>query len=116
VVKAETGRLLRAAQGLSGTRRTSGRIIRIEPSIRPAAAFVLRVRGGFIRLVEGLFAKLTRQRLKRGVFRSIVELQVAIHRFLAETNGAPKPFVWTKSADDILAAAKRGRQALESIH
>ena len=45
--------------------------------------------------VEGLFAKLTRQRLKRGVFTSIVELQAAIHRFLAETNDKPKPFVWT---------------------
>jgi transposase len=66
--------------------------------------------------VEGFFAKLTRQRLKRGVFKSIVELQAAIHRFLADTNGAPKPFVWTKSADDILSATKRGRQALESIH
>jgi transposase len=66
--------------------------------------------------VEGFFAKLTRQRLKRGVFKSIVELQAAINRFVAETNGAPKPFVWTKSADDILSAVKRGSQALESIH
>ena len=62
--------------------------------------------------VEGLFAKLTRHRLKRGVFTSIVELQAAISRFIAETNDMPKPFVWTKSADDILAAVQRGRQAL----
>ena len=48
--------------------------------------------------VEGLFAKLTRHRLKRGVFTSIVGLQAAINRFLAETNDKPKPFVWTKSA------------------
>ena len=66
--------------------------------------------------VEGLFAKLTRHRLKRGVFTSIVELQAAISRFIAETNDMPKPFVWTKSADDILAAVQRGRQALEAIH
>jgi transposase len=66
--------------------------------------------------VEGLFAKLTRQRLKRGVFTSIVELQAAINRFIAETNDRPKPFVWTKSADAILAAVQRGRQALEAIH
>jgi len=66
--------------------------------------------------VEGILAKLTRQRLKRGVFRSVVELQAAIHRFIAEANDAPKPFVWTKSADRILAAVKRGRQALDSIH
>jgi transposase len=66
--------------------------------------------------VEGLFAKLTRQRLKRGVFTSIVELQAAINRFIAETNDKPKPFVWTKSEDAILAAVNRGRQALEAIH
>jgi transposase len=66
--------------------------------------------------VEGLFAKLTRQRLKRGVFTSIVDLQAAINRFIAETNDQPKPFVWTKAADAILAAVTRGRQALEAIH
>ena len=66
--------------------------------------------------VEGLFAKLTRQRLKRGLFTSIVELQAAINRFIAETNDKPKPFVWSKSADAILAAVHRGRQALEAIH
>ena len=66
--------------------------------------------------VEGWFAKLTRQRLKRGVFTSIVELQTAINRFIADANAKPKPFVWTKSADAILAAVDRGRQALEAIH
>jgi hypothetical protein len=66
--------------------------------------------------VEGLFAKLTRQRLKRGVFTSIVDLQAAINRFIAETNDKPKPFVWTKPADAILAAVQRGRQALEATH
>src|SRR5271170_989209 len=66
--------------------------------------------------VEGLFAKLTRQRLKRGVFTSIVDLQASINRFIAETNDKPKPFVWTKSADAILAAVQRGRQVLEAIH
>ncbi|HEX3952355.1 MAG TPA: IS630 family transposase, partial [Stellaceae bacterium] len=45
-----------------------------------------------------------------------VELQAAINRFLADTNQAPKPFVWTKSPDHILAAVKRGGQALESLH
>ena len=66
--------------------------------------------------VEGWFAKLTSQRLKRGVFTSIVELQTAINRFIAEANDKPKPFVWTKSADAILVAVQRGRQALEPIH
>jgi hypothetical protein len=39
-----------------------------------------------VNAVEGFFAKLTRQRLKRGVFRSVIDLQVAINRFVAETN------------------------------
>ena len=58
--------------------------------------------------VEGWFAKLSRQRLKRGVFTSIVDLQAAINRFILDANSAPKPFVWTKSADAILAAVTRG--------
>jgi hypothetical protein len=45
----------------------------------------------------------------------LVDLQASINRFIAETNDKPKPFVWTKSADAILAAAQRGRQTLESI-
>jgi hypothetical protein len=53
----------------------------------------------WLNAVEGFFAKLTKRRLKRGVFRSIVDLQVAINGFLEETNDDPKPFVWT--ADPI---------------
>jgi hypothetical protein len=44
----------------------------------------------------------------RGVFTSIVELQTAINRFIAEANDKPKPFVRTKPADAILAASKAG--------
>ena len=62
------------------------------------------------------FAKLTRRRLKRGVFRSIVELQAAINRFIEEANHDPKPFVWTADPDKIIAAVKRGHQALDSNH
>ena len=51
----------------------------------------------WLNAVEGFFAKLTKRRLKRGVFRSIVDLQAAINRFLAETNEDTKPFVWTKT-------------------
>jgi transposase len=45
----------------------------------------------WLNAVEGFFAKLTRRRLKRGVFRSVVELQEAINRFVDETNASPKP-------------------------
>jgi transposase len=70
----------------------------------------------WLNAVEGFFAKLTRRRLKRGVFRSIVDLQAAINRFLRETNDHPKPFVWTADPDKIIAAVRRGYQALDSIH
>jgi hypothetical protein len=72
--------------------------------------------GSWLNAVEGFFAKLTRRRLKRGVFRSLVDLLVAINRFLAETNSTPKPFVWTADPKRVLAAVKRGKGALESIH
>ena len=70
----------------------------------------------WLNAVETLFSRLTRRRLKRGVFRSIVELQAAINRFLAETNADPKPFVWTAHPDRVIAAVQRGIQALESVH
>ena len=68
----------------------------------------------WLNAVEGFFAKLTRQRLKRGVFRSVTDLQVAINRFVADTNSDPKPFVWTADPKRVLAAVKRGKQTLKS--
>ncbi len=70
----------------------------------------------WLNAVETFFAKLTKRRLKRGVFRSIVDLQAAINRFVEETNASPKPFVWTKDPQGIIAAVNRGIQVLDSIH
>ena len=70
----------------------------------------------WLNAVEGIFAKLTRRRLKRGVFCSILDLQTAINRFIDEANDDPKPFVWTADPDKIIAAVTRGHQALDSIH
>jgi len=70
----------------------------------------------WLNAVEGFFAKLSRRRLKRGVFRSVRELKAAINRFLDETNSDPKPFTWTADPDKIVAAVKRGHQLLDSIH
>jgi hypothetical protein len=57
--------------------------------------------------VENFFSKMTRQRIRRGVFRSIANLQAAINAYLAEQNASSKPFVWTKSAETILAKLDR---------
>jgi len=70
----------------------------------------------WLNAVEGFFAKLTRRRLKRGVFRSVVDLQEAINRFLDQHNVEPKPFTWTADPDKIIAAVRRGHQVLDSIH
>jgi hypothetical protein len=70
----------------------------------------------WLNAVEGYFAKLTKRRLERGVFHSVVELQGAIKRFLIETNAHPRPFQWTKDPDKIIAAVRRGHQVLDSVH
>jgi transposase len=70
----------------------------------------------WLNAVEGFFAKLTRRRLKHGVFHSLVDLQAAINRFIAEHNCQPKPFIWKADPDKIIAARNRGFQTLESIH
>jgi transposase len=61
----------------------------------------------WLNAVETFFSALTRRRLKRGVFCSIVDLQAAINRYIAEHNDDPKPFVWTKTADTILTKTAR---------
>ena len=52
--------------------------------------------------MERWFAELTQKQLRRGVHRSTRELEKAIREFLEVSNEDPKPFVWTKSADEIL--------------
>jgi transposase len=71
----------------------------------------------WLNLVESWFALLTARQLKRGAFRSTGELEAAIRRYIAATNAAPKPFVWTKSADEILASVARFCQLTSnSVH
>ncbi len=65
--------------------------------------------------VEGLFAILTKRRLERGVFRLVTDLQAAVNRFLEEHNQQSKPLTRTADPDTIIAAVRRGRQALDSI-
>jgi transposase len=71
----------------------------------------------WLNAVEGFFAKLAKRRLKRGIFHSLVDLQAAINRFLAEHNATEaKPFRWTADPDEIINAVRRGHQMLESNH
>jgi transposase len=59
--------------------------------------------GSWLNAVETFFSAMTRRRLRRGIFRSLVDLQAAIHRYLAEHNADPKPFVWTATPERIMA-------------
>jgi transposase len=69
--------------------------------------------GSWLNAVESFFSAMTRRRLRRGVFRSLVDLQAAIHRYLAEHNADPKPFVWTATPEKIMAKLE---QVNASVH
>ena len=58
-------------------------------------------------LVEGWFALLTLRQIRRGVFPAVEALEAAIRRHIEATNADPRPFVWTKSADEILDSVRR---------
>jgi len=71
----------------------------------------------WLNAIEGFFAKLTRRRLKHGVFKSVQDLQGAIGRFIAEHNKTEaNAFAWKADPDKIIAARNRGDQVLDSIH
>jgi hypothetical protein len=61
----------------------------------------------WINQVERFFANLTEKQIRRGVHRSTRQLEAAIKTYIENVNADPKPFKWTKSADDILASIKR---------
>ncbi len=66
----------------------------------------------WLNMVERFFRDLTVNSLRRGVFRSVAELTQAIEDHIALHNQAPKPFLWTATASDILEKVKRGRAKL----
>lgn len=66
--------------------------------------------GSWLSLVERWFAELTMKQIRRGTFRSVPQLKAAIQEFIDAHQADPKPFVWTKSADEILASIARFAQ------
>ena len=69
----------------------------------------------WLNAVEGFFSRLTRHSLKRGVFRSVADLEQAIARYIAAANRNPKPFVWTATAKTIKAKLALHHPS-ESVH
>jgi transposase len=66
--------------------------------------------GSWLNLVERWFAALTTKQLRRGAHRSVAQLEAAIREFIDAHHADPKPFVWTKTADEILASIARFAQ------
>ena len=68
----------------------------------------------WLNMVERFFRDLTEQRLRRGIFRDVEELIMAIGDYIDKHNDSPKPFVWTARASDVLAKVRRARAALDN--
>ena len=66
----------------------------------------------WLNMVERFFRDLTEQRLRRGIFRDVEELIMAIGDYIDKHNDNPKPFIWTAKAADILEKVKRARAVL----
>jgi hypothetical protein len=69
----------------------------------------------WLNLVERFFGVLTEHQLKRGIFTSVDELEQKIMAYIDNNNKNPKPFVWTKSAEEILEKVSRARATLDNI-
>jgi transposase len=69
----------------------------------------------WLNLVERFFGELTEKQLKRGIFTSVDELEQKIIAYIDKNNENPKPFIWTKSAEDILQKVHRARSTLDNI-
>ena len=69
----------------------------------------------WMNLVERFFAEITTRRIRRGSYSSVDDLKAAIYDYLLQHNTRPKPFVWTKSAEDILTRERRALDALDEI-
>jgi transposase len=69
----------------------------------------------WLNMVERFFRDITDKRIRRGVFRSVPELITAIEEYIANHNQAPKPFIWTAKASDILEKVTRARRTLDKV-
>jgi transposase len=70
--------------------------------------------GSWLNLVERWFAEITNKRIRRGIFRSVRELESAIREYIDVHNETPKPFVWARTADEILASIARFAQRTQT--
>ncbi len=70
----------------------------------------------WLNLVERWFGEITRKRIRRGVFRSVLDLVAAIDEYIRLNNENPKPFVWTKNVDSILEKVSHCKAVIVTLH
>jgi transposase len=70
----------------------------------------------WLNLIERWFGEITRKRIRRGSFLSEQKLIQAIHAYITENNKNPKPFIWTKSTDEIIAKVNKCKSILKTVH
>jgi len=70
----------------------------------------------WLNMVERWFREITARRIRRGSFTSVADLVRAIEDYIAHHNDDPRPFIWTKTAGQIIAKVRRGRIALHAQH
>lgn len=70
----------------------------------------------WLNLVERWFGEITRKRIRRGTFKSVADLEDAIYAYVDHHNKNPKPFVWTKKADEIIEKVERCKAILKTSH
>ena len=71
-------------------------------------------RSSWLNLVERFFGLLTEKQIRRGVFTSVSDLEAKINAFMEKHNTDPKPFVWTKTTEEILEKVNRTRSRLSN--
>jgi hypothetical protein len=103
--------LLLSFRAFAGSRPAHTRVSLPSAASRPSMNIRCRTskleRRNSLNQVERFFALLSGQQIKRGAHRSVAEVEDAIIAYIKSRNAAPKPFRWTKSADDILASIER---------
>jgi transposase len=70
----------------------------------------------WLNIVERLFSELTEKQLRRLAVNSVPELITFVMRYLDNRNTDPKPFIWTKTAEEIIAKIERGLRTLAAVH
>ena len=70
----------------------------------------------WLNLVERWFREITTKRIRRGTFHSVPELITVIEEYIRYNNANPKPFVWTKTAEEIIQKVNRGKAILKTLH